>query len=535
MIQDVGWLSLLPPLLAIGLALVARQVILALLLGVWFGALVLTGWNPLAALMLVADDLLVTALADRSHAAIILFSLTLGGMVGILARSGASEGVVNALAKRVTNRRRGQLATTLMGTAIFFDDYANSLLVGNTMRPLTDTLRISREKLAYIVDSTAAPIATVAVVSTWVGFEIGLIQDAMARVQSGGSAYLFFLSSLPYNFYPFLTLFFAYMIGATGRDFGAMRRAETRAYRTGELLRPGAQPATDTSELASVTSDQGPASPWLAALPILSVILITIVGLWWNGRASLIAAGTSGFGLRDVLNAADSMSVLMWASLGGALIAGVLVYGARRLDLRATVDAWLDGAKAMLIAMVILVLAWSLGDVCHRLGTGPWLVEVSRGVLSPHLLPAITFLLASLVSFSTGTSWGTMAILIPIIYPLAAALAAAGDPSAVDGASVVMASTSAVLAGAVFGDHCSPISDTTILSSMASGSDHVDHVRTQLPYAMSVSAVAVVFGYLPAGFGVSPWISLAAGVAVLSIVLRVFGVRAEEDPAGRKF
>jgi Na+/H+ antiporter NhaC len=526
---DYGWLSILPPLLAIGLALVARQVVLALLLGLWFGAMVLTNWNPVTAVMLVADDLIVGSLADRSHAAIVLFSLGLGGMVGILSRSGASAGIVDALSGRVRNRRHGQLVTTLMGTAIFFDDYANSLLVGNTMRPLTDRLRISREKLAYLVDSTAAPIATIAVVSTWVGFEVGLIQDALDRLQTEGSGYLFFLQSLPYNFYPILTLAFTYMIAGSGRDLGPMRQAEIRAQTTGQLLRPGAQPATDTSDLAPVSRVTEAASPWLAALPIASVILITMIGLWWNGRAALLADGATDLGLRNILNAADSMSVLMWAAVGGTLVAGTLAFAARRLSLRGVVDAWMDGAKAMLIAMVILVLAWSLGDICQRLGTGPWLVEMSTGVLSPKLLPALTFLLASLVSFSTGTSWGTMAILIPIIYPLSVSLSAASGLDPAHAVNISLAATSAVLAGAVFGDHCSPISDTTILSSMASGSDHIDHVRTQLPYALIVGGVAVLVGYLPVGFGVSPWLLLPIGLLMLMLVLKLFARKIESE------
>ncbi|MBU0741607.1 Na+/H+ antiporter NhaC family protein [bacterium] len=523
--MEHGWLSILPPLLAIGLALITRQVVLSLLLGVWVGALVLTGGNPLTALQRVGDTYLVNALADRSHAAIILFSTTLGGMVGILSRSGAMEGIVDALSRRVRSRRSGQTVTAVMGLAIFFDDYANTLLVGNTMRPLTDRLHISREKLAYLVDSTAAPVTTIAIISTWVGFEVGLIQDSLSRLAQEGSGYLFFLRSLPYNFYPILTLAMVFLVAGTGRDFGPMAKAEGRAA-GGELLRPGAQPAADPMALARVADEAGPASPLLAAIPIATVVVLTVVGLWWHGRHELMMRGEAADSLREILNAADSLAVLMWSSLGGSLVAIALSVGARRLDLSGSVDAWLDGARAMLIAMVILILAWALGAVCDGLGTGPWLVDVSRDVLSPHLLPAISFLLAAAMSFSTGTSWGTMAILIPIILPLADALPADGGVTAQLRDVIALSSTSAVLAGAVFGDHCSPISDTTILSSMASGSDHVDHVRTQLPYALAAAGAAVCIGYLPAGFGVSPWISLAGGAALLAGLLRWRGRRA---------
>jgi len=287
------------------------------------------------------------------------------------------------------------------------------------------------------------------------------------------------------------------------------------------VLAPGAQPASAAEDLTNPHAEPAPA--WLAAVPIVSVILITILGLWWNGRQALEAEGATSFPLREILNAADSLAVLMWASLGGSLMAGMLAVVRSPLSIRGTVDAWLDGARAMLIAMVILVLAWSLGAVCTSLGTGPWLVDVTSGSLSPRLLPAITFVLAAAISFATGTSWGTMAILIPIVFPLAKALPGgeALDPATAE--SILLASVSAVLAGAVFGDHCSPISDTTIMSSMASGADHVDHVKTQMPYAITVGIVAIVAGYLPAGWGVNPWLSMLGGGVLLAVLLAVIG------------
>lgn len=516
-----GWLSLLPPLIAIGLALVSRQVILSLLLGVWVGLTILAGGDPLAAFRTLADTSLVDAVADRSHASILLFSLCLGGMVGVLARSGAADGVAQLLSGRIRGRRGAQTTTAALGLAIFFDDYANTLLVGNTMRPLTDRLRVSREKLAWLVDSTAAPVATLAVISTWIGFEVGLIQDALTRLGQEGSGYLFFLRALPYNFYPALTLVFVFLVAGSGRDFGPMARAERRALETGRLVEPGSQPASSAEQLAD--PDTPPASPWLAAVPILFVIVVTIGGLWWNGREALLAGGAGGFGLREIFNAADSLAVLMWASVGGSLLAGTLAALRTELSVSDTAAAWVDGVRAMAIAMVILVLAWSLGGVCEDLGTGPWLVQAVSGALSARVLPVIVFLLSALVSFATGTSWGTMAILIPIVVPLGTALPEVAGLSAGPAEAILLASVSAVLAGAVFGDHCSPISDTTIMSSMAAGSDHVDHVRTQMPYAATVGLVAVAVGYVPAGWGVSPWLSLGLGAVVLVAVVRLLG------------
>jgi Na+/H+ antiporter NhaC len=524
-----GWLSVVPPVLAIGLALVTRQVVVSLALGVFTGAAIAAG-NPFAGFLRMGDTYLVGALADSSHAAIVLFSTILGGMVGVLSGSGATEGIVHWLRRMVRGRRGGMVSTAVMGTLIFFDDYANTLLVGATMRPLTDRLRISREKLAWLVDSTAAPVATVAVISTWVGFEVGLIQEAMVRLGMEDQAYSFFLQSIPYSYYPLLTLFMVYLVAATGRDFGPMRRAEYRATHRGQLLRPGAQPASDVPTAESSAPREDHAHPLLAGIPILAVILTTALGLYFGGRNAAMAAGIDAPGLRQVLDNADSFAVLTWAALTGAVLAVALSVLARRQSLVDALESYLDGARAMVIAVTILVLAWALSAVCDALGTADFLVEASRTILSARLLPLVVFVLAGAVSFATGTSWGTMAILMPLVFPLGRELPLAAGLDPVVALHIHLAAVSAVLAGAVFGDHCSPISDTTILSSLATGCDHVDHVKTQLPYALTVGGVAALLGYVPVGFGVSPWISLALGLlAVLGIVLR-FGRTVHDRP-----
>jgi len=519
-----GWESIIPPVLAIGLALLTRQVVVALFLGVLVGATLIEG-NLFFAFLRVGDQYLMGALANKDHAAIILFSTILGGMVGVLSRSGATEGIVHWISTHVRSRRGGMISTAAMGTVIFFDDYANTLLVGSTMRPLTDRLKISREKLAWLVDSTAAPVTTVALISTWVGFEVGLIQDAMAKLNQGGQAYTFFLRSLPYSYYPLLTIFFVYLISLTGRDFGPMLAAEKRAILEGKVLRPGSQPASDAPVLAKTLSDDPdhkPAHPALAGVPILSVIITTALGLYFGGRHGALEAGISSPSLRDILNNADSFAVLTWAALVGTVLAVLLSFFSRRLKLSEALDGYLDGARAMVIAVTILILAWSLSAVCEQLDTAGFLVTVSQQVLSARLLPSVVFFLAAAVSFATGTSWGTMAILMPLVYPMGMELPAAAGLSVAVATHIHLASISAVLAGAVFGDHCSPISDTTIMSSLACGSDHVDHVRTQLPYALTVGLVAVICGYLPVGFGLSPWVSLGMGmVAIVLVVWRL--------------
>ncbi len=527
-----GLLSVIPPILAIGLALWKRQVLVALTLGLYVGVLIIEA-NPLTAFLRVGDKYLVGALADDSHAAILMFSTILGGMVGVLSRSGATEGIVHWLGQKVRGRRGGQVATASMGTVIFFDDYANTLLVGATMRPLTDRLRISREKLAWLVDSTAAPVATVAVISTWVGFEVGLIQEAMVRLEQSSQAYTFFLQSIPYSFYPLLTLLMVYLVAASGRDFGPMLKAEQRALQLGQVLAPGASPASDAPVAEAPDPDHKPAHPMLAGIPILGVIVTTAVGLYFNGRSAAIAEGITDPGLRAVLNNADSFAVLMWAAMTGAGLAIVLTTASGRHSLADALDGFVDGAKAMMVAVAILLLAWSLSAVCDSLGTANYLIEVSSEVLSARLLPVVVFVLAAAVSFATGTSWGTMAILMPLVYPLGHQLPLDAGLPAATALHIHLAAVSAVLAGAVFGDHCSPISDTTILSSLATGSDHVDHVKTQLPYALTVAGIAAVVGYIPVGYGVSPWISLGLGALTVAVVVLRFGRRADEPLAGQ--
>lgn len=511
-----GFLSIIPPLFAIVLAIWLRQALIALLSGIWLGALFINNYNPLTALLRTVDTHLPGAIAEPDHAAIVVFTLALGGMVGILSRAGSTRALVDVVAERARTRRSGMLASWLSGMVVFFDDYANCLLVGNTMRPLTDRLRISREKLSFIVDATAAPVATIAVVSTWIGYELGLFQASIP-----GSPYDTFLHLLPYRFYSFFTIAFVAMIAGSGRDFGPMLRAERRAWETGKVLRDGATPLVDR-ELTDMDRAASGGSPIDAVLGIGAVIVIVFVGLYLSGRAELGRPGS----LREVIAAANSYAVLLWAAFGGSFVAlGSALWG-KRLTFSAGLEAWVSGCKAMVMAVFILVLAWGLGDLCRtQLLTGPWVLSQIHP--DPRWIPFLTFFVSAFVSFSTGSSFSTMAIVIPIAGPLAWALTgdAGIDPAALEG--IRYGTLAAVLSGAVFGDHCSPISDTTIMSSMASAADHVDHVRTQLPYAGLCAVVSGVFGFGPAGFGAPWWVSLVLGVAALGAVVWWLGERVE--------
>ncbi|MDT8322641.1 MAG: Na+/H+ antiporter NhaC family protein [Bacteroidota bacterium] len=520
-----GVLSILPPLLAIVLALLLRQVIVSLFVGVWLGAVFVFDYDPFGGFLRVLDHYIIDALADPDHMSIIAFSMLFGGMVGVISKSGGTLGIASQLTRIARSARGGQLATWLLGFVIFFDDYANSLIVGNTMRPITDRLRISREKLAFLVDATAAPVTAVLFISTWIGYEVGLIDAAMKSVDlQAHNAYAVFLDMLPYSFYPILTLVFGLLIAATGRDFGSMARAEHRAHSSGQLYRDGAQLATDLTDSAAVLPDAGVRPRWWnAAVPIVVVVLGALGGLYYTGHEAIAAAGGDDFSLGSVIGAANSYKAMLWASLLSCVTAIVLAVGQRILRVSEAMDAWFNGLKSMLLAMLILTLAWSIGQITAELHTADYLVQVLKGSLPPQWLPALTFLVAAVISFSTGTSWGTMGIIMPIVIPLSVVLGQDAGLAADPAYGVTLGTIASVLSGAVFGDHCSPISDTTILSSMASACDHIDHVRTQLPYALLVGVVSISVGLIPSAFGLSPWISIVLGAALLGAALRAFG------------
>jgi Na+/H+ antiporter NhaC len=537
-----GWYSLLPPIVAIVLALLFKEVVTALLAGVWLGALAVAGFDPIAGLGRTIDTFIVPAVGDidGGHTQILVFSLLLGGMVGIMSRNGGTMGIVEAVGPFARTPRRGKLATWLAGLAIFFDDYANTLIVGNTMRPITDRLRISREKLAYIVDSTAAPVAALVPISTWVGYEISLIGDGI-RIASDQSAanpgmvaalasanpFTVFVHTIPYLFYPLLALVFVLLTSVMDRDFGPMAAAERRALEGRGLHRPGAQLALDTASESLAAKPGVRHRWWNAAVPVLSVVVVVLVGLYTTGRA---AEGPDA-ALREVFGAADPFATLLWGSLAGCLVAFVLSVSQRLLSMKEAIDAWLGGTRAMMIAMIILTLAWSLGAVTEQLGTAAFLAQLLEGNVPLQLLPWLIFVTAAAMSFATGTSWGTMAILIPLVIPLTVSL---GGAAGFDGGahySILLGAISSVLAGAIFGDHCSPISDTTVLSSTASACDHVDHVRTQLPYALLVAVVGMALGDIGTAYGLPNWAALGGGVLALWLFLRLRGVSVREEGA----
>ena len=527
------WFSVIPPLIAILFALIFKEVFTALFIGILVGTTTMFWYQDTAlipaifkGIFAIVDTYIIDALTEEGHMAIIIFSMLIGAMVNIITRNGGMKGVVNILSKYANSPRSGQFVTWLLGIAIFFDDYANTLVVGNTMRPVTDKLKISREKLAYIVDSTAAPITAIAFVTTWIGAELSYIQDGINTIGIDESPYGIFINSLGYAFYPIFALLFILILIRKQVDFGSMYHAEKRA-RESEINNDTIDDDSNTfsNKLNELEVPEHIKPHWFnAAIPVFIVIFGTFTGLLYTGwdqsvwQSHDISFSTK---LSEIIGNSDSYKALLWSSISGVLVAILLTVAQKILDLKTTVDSLINGFRTMLTAIVILILAWSIALVTKHLHTADFISHSLVSInISPQFIPAFTFILAALVAFSTGSSWGTMAILYPLILP-ASWLIAKNFGLDHDGSLAIFHNVvSAVLAGSVMGDHCSPISDTTILSSLASSCNHIEHVRTQLPYALTVGGVSIIIGTIPAAFGISSWILFPAGLFVLFLIVK---------------
>jgi len=521
-----GWLSIVPPLLAILLALILRQVIVSLSIGIFSGALIYYGFNPFTAFLRFADTIMMGVLVDRDHMFIIVFTLLIGGVVGVISKNGGTTGLAQQITKLAKTSKSGMIASWLMGVVIFFDDYANSLIIGNMMRPITDKLKISREKLAYIVDSTAAPVASVVIISTWIGYEVGLIDEGLKIIGSDQNAYDVFISSIPFSFYPLAAIFFVFLTSFMQRDFGPMFKAEKRARTTGEVERE----SSETGQLIDMYENlyKGEDANWLnGAIPILIILFGTIAGLFYTGMYSLGSENITDYSLQNIINHADAYSSLLWASLAASIVALLMSFSQKILSLQNSISAWEKGIKSMFAAVLILVFAWAISGITNDLKTADYVISLLSDSIDPRLLPTFVFLICAVIGFATGTSWGTMAIVMPIVIPLTYKVGLDFNLPPNDLQIIMYGVIRSVLAGSVFGDHCSPIADTTILSSLASKCNHIDHVRTQLPYALLVGILSMLLGYLPSAFGVSPIISLLSIFITLIVFLYMFGKKVE--------
>ena len=517
MVDHVGILGFIPPFLAITLALITKDVIFSLFLGIASGALIFAGGDPFAAIIHVTD-LLADKVADGWNVRIFLFCGLLGGMVGLLSRAGSAEAFGRWTAHFVKGRRSAQLCAWVFGVLIFIDDYFNSLAVGSVMRPITDRNQVSRAKLAYILDSTAAPVCIIAPISSWVVTVISQIRGASGFKDLGVGEMSFFVRLIPYNLYALFTLIMVVLVSVTGRDFGPMAASERRARR-GPLYddkKYGPAPGN-----IDVHADAKGAAWHDMVIPMLILIAACVVAFPVTTYLAL-EKGADAPALIDAFRDADASKALFYGIIFALAISYVYFLGRRILTIKMASDGIVDGVKSMVPALAILMLAWTIGHIISKpvseggLGLTLYIDHVIRTYHFPlWLLPFSVFVLACLIAFSTGTSWGTFGIMIPITLPTAMSLARAQGMDEAGAAQAALVSVAAVLSGSVFGDHASPISDTTILSSAGGGCPHLEHVGTQFPYALFV-AVCSGAGIVVGGYTLNPWAAFIA-TAVLFV------------------
>jgi len=495
--------GLWPPLVALTLILVTRKALVGLLAGGFAGAMLLAGGNPWEAYLAVFRDHLAPSLTSPWKVGALAFTLLLGGFAAILEAGGGFTALLRRLAPPGREAgRRFQLAAYSLGLICFFDGLANSLMVGRVGRSLAAPCGVSRVKLAYLVDSTSSAVACVALISTWIAFQLSMIDDALVAVGRDASAYSVFLQSLPYNFYCWFTLILAPAAIWWRFEPGPMGRFESEARQRKQSSAPVAH---DTS--GSTTAR--------ALIPLAALLLAF-------GAGFLILGRPDPFGPldRDALTSAfgsdQGPQVMVLASLVAILVAFALFPQTAQGRFGPAVGAFGQGVRTMLGPIVILIAAWILGSVVQALGTAEMIAGLVDGESSAALLPALVFIIGALVSFATGTSWGTMGLLFPLTIPTAAAMSGGLDPAAQD--TLLHAVVAAVFSGAVFGDHCSPFSDTTIVTAIACEVEPHDHVRTQLPYALVTAVVAIALGFLPVGFGMPAWIAMVLGGGALILL-----------------
>ena len=543
-----GVWTLIPPLLALLLAFLTRNVILSLFLGVLSGAwmLALVSGDLLGSItgaFFNSTDYFIGTLADRWDAGIIMQVLVIGALIALITRMGGMRAIADLVVKIAKGPRSAQITMWISSWVIFFDDYANALIIGPIMRPLCDKFRISREKLAYIVDSTAAPVAGIMLISTWIGTELVNINQGLEIAGLAGvTAYGIFIDTIPYRFYNIMALFFVFATAFLLRDFGPMLKAELRARTTGETINPGSE-VMDTEKVVDEEKEEikenyailktskkvTPPNIWNAIIPVGVLIVSAVILFYTNGAATLdpeYLAQLSFFdAVREAYSNSDASIVLFQAGLLACIVAIIMGFVEKIFTLKDGIETWAHGMKSMLFVCIVLILAWSIGSVIGDLGTAHFLVSNLSDALPQFIVPALIFIIAAVVSFATGTAYGTMAILLPLCIPLAAAIVGITGmeiSNAIPEYTYILMCSSAVLTGAIFGDHSSPISDTSILSSMGAGCSLIDHVMTQIGYALTVGVV-VIAGYILVGLGLNVWITLLIMAAILVLVLLFAG------------
>ncbi|EAJ7128906.1 Na+/H+ antiporter NhaC family protein [Campylobacter upsaliensis] len=545
-----GFITLLPPFIAIILAFITKDVILSLFMGVLSGTFLLSLASNIffvdtIALINIYDTLVesfskiisyvLKSTSDPVNAGIILQILCIGGLVALITKMGGAKAIALQFAKRAKTAISAQLNTWFIGLLIFFDDYANLLIVGPIMRPLADKFKISREKFAFIIDSTAAPVAGIAIISTWIGLEVSLIKNAYASIGIDNiSAFGIFVETIPYRFYNIFMLFFVALTAIMGREFGSMYAAQIRAKTTGQIAPMPKSAALDTAELEDqflAPKDGIEIKAFDAIVPVMTLIILAILGFYFNGfsvlegeeLANAKANPLSFETLRSAFGSADSSIVLFQAALFAAIVAIFIGVRRRIFNIKEAIETWIYGWKTMIFTIVLLLLAWSLSSIVKDLGTSTFITHLLADKLPEFILPATIFAFASLISFAIGTSYGTMGVLMPLAVPLAFEVAKLNGLESEALHHYMVLNISCVLTGAIFGNHCSPISDNVILSSMSAKCDHMEHVRTQIPYALFICAISLFAGYIPTALGLSVWLVLPLNFILITLLLRIIG------------
>lgn len=468
--DSYGWLSVLPPLLAIFLAIKTKHVYISLIVGIWLGWTIIQGWNPFSGLFQTINAL-VAVFKDEDNTRVILFSAMIGAIITFTQYSGGMKGFVNWIVGKglVRTRKSAGLLAWFLGFIIFIESSICVLVSGAVTRPIFDKLKISREKLSYILDSTSAPKCILFPLNAWGAFVIGLLAS-----QGVEKPIQFLVSSMPFNFYAILALLLVLIVILTGKDFGPMKKAETRVRVENKLLRDGAEPLI-SDEVVMMKAKEGVKPRALnMILPVLTMVGMMPIVLLITGKGNL-------------MEGSGSTSVL-WAVISGLLVGAVIYRAQKIMRVKEITDIFMKGVGGLIPLASLMILAFAIGDICDALGTGPFVAQAAKSTLNPGVIPAVIFIISCFIAFSTGTSFGTFAIMIPIAVP------AINNIGLHPGLIIA-----AVLGGGVFGDHCSPISDTTIISSMASATDHIDHVRTQLPYALTAAVFSLLL-FLLFGF-----------------------------------
>ncbi|WP_231444812.1 Na+/H+ antiporter NhaC family protein [Brevibacterium zhoupengii] len=499
----MGVVSLIPPLLAILLAVLFRNVVVALFTGIFVGLLIVIGPNPVTTTMGLVTDHLAPVVTDSYNAGVMILLFFIGGFVALVERSGGGAALAAKAARLINTRGKGQISAWLGGLIIFFSDLGTPLIVGPIFEKIFDKLKLSREKLAWILDSTSSPVAVLIPFIGWGIYIMGLIREEFDREGLQTSEFTVFVQAIPFQFYAILAVTAIPVVALTRTDFGAMRRAEQRVRDTGELHWPNSKPLrqADSAVNAETNGESRPIVIWLPLLVLFVTLFSILVTLGFP------AEPVPGEEFRAALSTAYLFAAIV-------LIALMLIFKVNPIG--AILGTYVKGMEKMISVVLILVLAWTLGGLLEAMGTANFLVEMMSGVVPAALVPVLIFVCAAVMSFATGSSWGTFAIMIPLAIPVAFGLDAA-----------VIVCIGAVLSGGIFGDHCSPISDSTILASTGAGTDLVDHVKTQIPYAV-INAIIVAVSFVVAGFVDSPYIvifSVAAMVIIYLVISRVSAAR----------